>query len=234
MAIYSYSNGASKANVDINISGGIFNGDVALGGGNKTAYENASITGGTFNSIDGAYTWDENAPGFISGGIFVADVSEYLAEGYEIVANEDGTFGVKEKATEPEYELFDTELYYMIFDKIQKDANGKDCLQLIMIAGIDSLKYQEVGFIVQPEGEEGRAKASTKAYRKLTVQTKNGTEDLLPNMFSDDAQYLFYYSISMPTSFDDTKINVTPYAIRNDGTEIRARKTAEINDIYNP
>ena len=56
LSLYSYSYGQSFADVDVTISGGIFNNDVAFGGGSaKTTQENVIITGGTFNGELGRY-----------------------------------------------------------------------------------------------------------------------------------------------------------------------------------
>ncbi len=54
-AIYSYSYGNSFANVNVNITGGVFNGDVQFGGGYKGDQENVNITGGTFNGYLGRW-----------------------------------------------------------------------------------------------------------------------------------------------------------------------------------
>ena len=59
LAIYSYSYGNSFANTNINITGGVFNGDVQFGGGaNKADTENVTITGGKFNNYLGRWTSD--------------------------------------------------------------------------------------------------------------------------------------------------------------------------------
>jgi len=62
LALYSYAYGSVKFDkTTINISGGIFNGDVAFGGGNKEYRETVNITGGTFNGELGRYIpEDEN------------------------------------------------------------------------------------------------------------------------------------------------------------------------------
>ena len=63
LAIYSYSYGNDMKNVKISISGGTFNGDVALTGGkNKTNVETLNITGGTFNGLWGdVYSYGDDA-----------------------------------------------------------------------------------------------------------------------------------------------------------------------------
>ena len=74
LAIYSYTYGNKLQNVEINIEGGVFNGDIALTGGqNKEYVERLTITGGTFNGFDGdVYSYADNAADAISikGGEF--------------------------------------------------------------------------------------------------------------------------------------------------------------------
>ena len=89
-AVYSYSYGNDMKNVLINVSGGTFNGDIALtGGANKTNLETLNISGGTFNGAWGFYSYgaDDKAVAAIkvSGGTFLEDPSDYLADGYEAV-----------------------------------------------------------------------------------------------------------------------------------------------------
>ena len=89
-AVYSYSYGNDMKNVLINVSGGTFNGDIALtGGANKTNLETLNISGGTFNGAWGFYSYgaDDKAVAAIkvSGGTFLEDPSDYLADGYETV-----------------------------------------------------------------------------------------------------------------------------------------------------
>lgn len=56
LAFYSVANGSCTfAKTTINITDGTFNGGVAFGGGNKTAQETVSITGGTFSDYLGRY-----------------------------------------------------------------------------------------------------------------------------------------------------------------------------------
>lgn len=55
LTIYSYSYGQSFENVNVKISGGDFEKDVAFGGGYKGDQENVTITGGTFHGELGRY-----------------------------------------------------------------------------------------------------------------------------------------------------------------------------------
>ena len=98
--VYSYSYGNDMKNVLINVTGGTFNGDIALtGGANKTNLETLNISGGTFNGLYGdffSYGAEDKALDAITvtGGDFTADPSVYLAPGYEAVHN-DGRWSVR-------------------------------------------------------------------------------------------------------------------------------------------
>lgn len=92
-AIYSYSYGNDMQNVLINVTGGTFNGDIALtGGSNKTNLETLNISGGTFNGQWGFYSYgaDEKALNAITvtGGTFMTDPTYYLDAGYNAVESE--------------------------------------------------------------------------------------------------------------------------------------------------
>ena len=85
-------------NVLINVSGGIFNGDIALtGGANKTNLETLNISGGTFNGAWGFYSYGDDAKSLdaitLTGGTFLEDPSDYVAEGYQAVLT-DGLWSV--------------------------------------------------------------------------------------------------------------------------------------------
>ena len=90
MAVYSYSYGNDMKNVNINVSGGTFNGDIALtGGSNKTNIETMNISGGTFNGPWGFYSYGDFDKSLetikVSGGTYLEDPTDYLATGYVAV-----------------------------------------------------------------------------------------------------------------------------------------------------
>lgn len=95
-SVYSYSYGNDMKNVKIDISGGTFNGDIALtGGANKTNIETAIITGGTISDI---YSYGDYAKAVetikIYGGTFYYDPTDYVADGHSVVDNGDGSYTV--------------------------------------------------------------------------------------------------------------------------------------------
>ena len=93
-AVYSYSFGNDMKFVLINVSGGTFNGDIALtGGANKTNLETLNISGGTFNGLwvdFYSYGAEDKALQAIkvSGGSFTEDPTDYLAPGYTAIQTE--------------------------------------------------------------------------------------------------------------------------------------------------
>ena len=89
-AVYSYSYGNDMKNVNINVSGGTFNGDIALtGGSNKTNIETMNISGGTFNGPWGFYSYGDFDKSLetikVSGGTYLEDPTDYLVTGYAAV-----------------------------------------------------------------------------------------------------------------------------------------------------
>lgn len=98
-AVYSYSYGNDMKNVLIDVSGGTFNGDIALtGGSNKTNIEALNISGGTFNGAWGFYSYGDYEKSLatikVSGGVYLEDPTDYLAEGYVASQGTDGRWTV--------------------------------------------------------------------------------------------------------------------------------------------
>ena len=92
-AVYSYSYGNDMKNVLINVSGGTFNGDIALtGGSNKSNIETLNISGGVFNGPWGFYSYGEEEKAVetitVTGGTFSTDPTDYLAPGYVALQND--------------------------------------------------------------------------------------------------------------------------------------------------
>lgn len=98
-AVYSYSYGNDMKNVLIDVSGGTFNGDIALtGGANKTNIETLNISGGTFNGAWGFYSYGDETKAMetitITGGTYLEDPSDYVGTGYNAVFS-DGRWTVR-------------------------------------------------------------------------------------------------------------------------------------------
>ena len=135
LAIYSYSYGNQMKNVEIEISGGTFNGDVALTGGRsgaKVDVEKLTITGGVFNGLWGdVYSYADDALAMdaitIKGGEFssiaplvylnaddeVVKLGKNIENAEPIVFKGEGTLNLNGKSvsavdnTEKNYQLID-------------------------------------------------------------------------------------------------------------------------------
>ena len=85
LAVYSYTFGDSFEETKIIINGGIFDGDIALTGGNpKDPTETVQVNGGYFKGDYGVYSYG-TMEGFISGGYFMDIEESYLKSGYTFV-----------------------------------------------------------------------------------------------------------------------------------------------------
>ena len=147
LAVYSYSYGASSTATEINISGGTFEGDVAIGGGAKNGSETMNITGGTFEGAVYTYNTDttETAGKLeISGGTFaVAPDDALLADGMQLLANGTVVTTPAAGATDPVLYVWDNaakdwSTYYIAtgddLDDLKQGAD-ESCLPCFLIDG---------------------------------------------------------------------------------------------------
>lgn len=141
LAIYSYSYGNQMKNVEIEISGGTFNGDIALTGGRsgaKVDVEKITITGGVFNGLWGdVYSYAEDALAkdaiTIKGGEFssiaplvylnaadeVVKLGKDIENAEPIVFKGEGTLNLNGKSVSA---VDDTEKNYQLIDNRGKLA----------------------------------------------------------------------------------------------------------------
>ena len=97
-AVYLWTgNGLSAENVEIELAGGTYNGDVMFNPGTSSLKEeNVSVTGGTYNGTYGVYYWGTNSFKVVSGGTFTSDWGWYYTESFmtedsEFIENADGS-----------------------------------------------------------------------------------------------------------------------------------------------
>lgn len=113
----------------------------------------------------------------------------------------------------------------VVSNKNVVEQEGQTYYPVQVFAGIDSLKYKNVGFKMTAKrtGYSNTVEVSTKdVYTSMTVHNPNGkTQYYTPDQF--DGKYLFghqfLFSIENWTN-DDTELIVTPYATTLDGTRI--------------
>ena len=168
----------------------------------------------------------------ISGGTFSSEIkSEYCAEGFEPVANTDGTYGVAEKAR---VGLSDN---MMIIPRGL--ADGK--YTMLILAAIDSLDYAEVGFKVMVYND-GKAVSDETMYSTTTVYTsvKDGAGKVWKPDDSElgdtKCKYLFASTMEIDASDKDAftldaYVRVVPYATDYDGN-VLVKNTFNIPVTY--
>lgn len=223
MAIYVYSYGDSYAGTEITITDGVFNGYIGLGGGNDkggSGAETLNITGGTFNYE--VFTYNENAENInISGGTYkVKPADEYLADGYEATANEDGMYGIVEA------EKYESGIYFVKGYVPNGEIEGEYPYAILFTAGIDSLNYKTAGFRVTIANKTQDFYIDGRVWTKLTVTLKDQEEPvvLTPNQYNDNAKYIMYYILTFD---DDTlaeigneDVVVSAFVVTDDGEHL--------------
>ena len=216
---------------------------------NRTGYKGlgtVTVSGGEFTAKEGnsaikAYDWANKTESdftadkgtvAVSGGTFSSEIkSEYCAEGFEPVANTDGTYGVAEKAR---VGLSDN---MMIIPRGL--ADGK--YTMLILAAIDSLDYAEVGFKVMVYND-GKAVSDETMYSTTTVYTsvKDGAGKVWKPDDSElgdtKCKYLFASTMEIDASDKDAftldaYVRVVPYATDYDGN-VLVKNTFNIPITY--
>ena len=216
---------------------------------NRTGYKGlgtVTVSGGKFTAKEGnsaikAYDWANKTESdftadkgtvAVSGGTFSSEIkSEYCAEGFEPVANTDGTYGVAEKAR---VGLSDN---MMIIPRGL--ADGK--YTMLILAAIDSLDYAEVGFKVMVYND-GKAVSDETMYSTTTVYTsvKDGAGKVWKPDDSElgdtKCKYLFASTMEIDVSDKDAftldaYVRVVPYAMDYDGN-VLVKNTFNIPITY--
>ncbi len=227
LAVYVYSNGQNAANAKVDISGGIFEGNVAI---NAAANDSMSkgavrITDGSFNCDYGVLSYasaDTNNAISITGGSFKTNYAEQYAtdDGYVFEQNAEGTYGVVEKAVEPEEPGIFGPKSLIVRYKDLVERNGVKKILITLFGGIDSLNYSEVGFRVTVNGVT-KAFSTNTVYSKVKVM-KDGKETYYnASDFEGNSKYIFGHSITLPATSDyaDSEVIWQVYAKKN-GKEI--------------
>jgi len=191
----------------------------------STSYGVTTITSGTYY---GALVTYSTADAFaVTGGTFDTDVSDYCADGFECVANENGTYSVEEEVIVEE-PVLPGKAFYII--NMPKDENGLH--QVGIYHGIDTLEYQEVGFELY-NGNSGSlvgSYATTTVYTSIKVTQTDGS---VVTMTADkiDSNYIFGITAHFSAAWDNIPVHFRAYAIDMDGNKIYGN-TYAIADIY--
>ena len=113
-----------------------------------------SITGGTVGSVNAFETAAErDLTGFITGGTFKSDVSAFVAEGYEVKANGDGTYGV---VVDPTYGKVAKigDVYYETLADALAAAKVGDTIVLLADVALEETLVVDKAIIINGEGKK--------------------------------------------------------------------------------
>ena len=182
----------------------------------KTVYGRQGTPTGVLTITGGTY---ENNP--------IEDNVAYAApvEGFEIVQNTDGTYGIKEIE---EQANLNTRIYFLHRDATETSPiDGNQAYRTRVYAGVDSLKYKSVGFeyrLLNTELPQLETNTDT-VYRKLTVTVGGVATPLTPEMFKAsedgaDLSHIFALNIFVPEVYGGYRLEVRAYAEREDETKI--------------
>lgn len=189
------------------------NGHVKISGGNVTG----TLT--ILNAKGEAVTNDT----IISGGIFASDVSDYCVFGYKAEYDSvTGTYGIIDA------EVLDTILGYSRHLK-GLNPNGIEKYKVHLFAGIDSLKYKNVGYEVTFRGVTKTGESRT-VY--TSIKGENGT--FTPDMFGENSKYIISLDVLFPideTSADES-FTYRVYVTKHTGEKVYSDYKT-VNGVYN-
>ena len=132
-----------------------------------------------------------------------------------------------------EKDKYESLFLYVTYSDTYEDTNGNpDAYKLHLFAGIDSLKYSEVGFDVYYNGQFMMNCPTTTVYRSVTT-TLNGVPDtkVYPTAFYNEANYIYGYTLYFDPDWDNLDIECKPYFVKLDGTKVPGYSFT-INDVY--
>lgn len=105
-------------------------------------------------------------------------------------------------------------------------SSTSESTSLRMLSGVDSLSYQEVGFVVTV-GENSLTCSSSKVYTSVIAETGEGQQTVAPtDNFGTSAQYMSVHTLTGIKQFS-TSFTVTPYWITLDGTTVQDTSRTE-------
>ena len=169
----------------------------------------------------------------IFGGTFTTDVSAFLADGYKLTTNEDGTYGVVLSEEEAEPEILKKSLYvtYSQLGKFDFGSGEVDSIKLSFFAGVDTLNYSEVGFDVTVNGVTQNFPI-TIVYDSVKTIINGEVTVVKASEFGEGVNHIFGYTINFPATaeFENASVTWVPYAIK-DGVKITGN-TFVLGDIF--
>ena len=103
---------------------------------------------------------------------------------------------------------------------------------LRLFTSVDSLNYQNVGFIIKRASGEEQTYTSTSVYTQISGWKDGETQPISPTVFSPDSQYFYSCRFdNIPQEDFYTDFTVTPFWTTLDGTKVTGEtRTFKISD----
>lgn len=231
---------------DLSISGGSFeagtNGNIIYK--NTDEQGSINISGGTFNKslekeyLDNGLTLVPNENGFSvedknedNSNVFATslDRSQYsegeapITNGYVFAGwySDEDCQTVSTETTGDAYAKFVIEDVLSVKVQLSADTtNESEKTNLRFVTTVDCTDYQSIGFKITINGKTIN-KSSTQVFEKITASDSNDNFDYSPTIFNQSSKYFATYTITnIPKTSFDTEIEVIPYWITQDGTEV--------------
>ena len=176
LAVYAYSNGQSGKNVQIEFdSEAVVNGNVALNAA-VTSGAQVLVKGGAFNGHYGVYSYsdnDEDAKAAISitGGVFVADPSDYVANGYAAKKSDDIWIIVPAPlAVQDGYEISNAAQFRYFAESINAGEDKYNAnIRLTADIDLNNEEWTPIGSVYQEHGFMGNFDGDGKIIKNLKM-----------------------------------------------------------------
>lgn len=196
--------GLGTGSSSLTINGGEFNPTAGYDGSsvyitNGTNDVQVSITGGTFNTKIGCADSNKSGvKGCITGGTFAVDPSEYVAEGYGVAANENGTFTV---------------------EKLPTAAKIGDTEYLKLAEAVNNVKEGETITILEGTIEEGTIKLPA-SLKNVTFKGEEGAILKDMTIMACDGNSISYERLTFDgLTLDNSRISITGW--RTNGAVVK-------------
>ncbi len=129
----------------------------------------------------------------------------------------------------PKTDIFGEQTAYISDITYQKDT--ADFYSVILLAGIDSLNYREVGFKVTVD-ETTEERGTNTVYTSILASDENGEViTVKPENFGEKVNYIFGQRYEFDGNFKTSALTFCPYAIDTNGNYIYGEE-ATIEKIY--
>lgn len=206
IGVYVLSSGQSAENVNVKIGGDAeIKGSVLINAAatNTMSESSVEITGGFISGTYGVYSYSDDTEKAksvinITGGTFAVDPSEYVADGYGVVTNENGTFTV---------------------EKLPTVAKIGDTEYLSLGEAVKYVKESETITILEGTIEEGTIKLPA-SLKNVTFKGEEGAILKDMTIIAADGNSISYEGLTFEgLTFENSRISITGW--RTNGAVVK-------------